>query len=334
MKIVFFLILTILSNTFLFSQFSFPGTGSEEDPYQVWTSGHFVELSDSLNIDRYMPARDCWHFGKYFRLMQDINVSISDQSLWSFFAFFSGNGKKITLTGSSSLLFSSITMRVDSLTVEVLGSDNVYPGIVGNISFLWNKYGMGIASFGTLSYCINNVSVVDFGTMGAYEYMYMAGGITYDNSGTISHCINNGSVSGVDFVAGIAPDSFHGKIFNCINTGKITATSTEIKEYYDYTGVAGITIEAPKTDFSNCINLGDIEGHYYVGGIASKSFTALFSSWTIVKNCINAGHIKGKKYVGGIIGFDFDLQPADIYNCINTGIVEGEEDVGNIVGKK
>ena len=332
MKIILFILSfsIFLSLIMLLPVFSFPGGPglTIDEPYEIWDKTHWIELGDSLDSNMDLPKRDQWHADKHFLLMRDIDNTITKSiSLNPICSYFHSNGKKITIVTDDvySYIFSSTDALIDSLISDGYVTGLAASGIVYYIGYRWNEYGTGTASIGTVTNCINNTTLTSI-----YGYI---GGITYLNQGTISHCINNGSVTGVDFVAGISPDSFRGKIFNCINTGRITATSPEIKELYDYTGVAGITIEAP-IDLSNCINLGDIEGHYYVGGIASKSFTALGFPQTIISNCINAGYVKGKKYVGGIIGIDFDLQPADIYNCINTGIVEGEEDVGSIVGNK
>ena len=319
----------------LFSQPSFPGEGTEISPYQLWSKEHLTELCDSIN-NIGPPYYMSWTTDKYFRLMQDMDNVYQSIGWYAFSGYLRGNGKTINMAMPDSLMLSSIKhCYVPGLISLDNGSLLDSLTVTGYITYARTIFGVEVSSI--LDNCITNVDIVCYPCeyiISNIIYYWAVAGIAATNRGTISHCINNGNVTGVDFVAGIAAESFQGKIFNCINTGKITATGTEIKEWYDYTGVAGITIEAPKTDFSNCINLGDIEGHYYVGGIASKSFSALFSSWTIVKNCINAGNIKGKKYVGGIIGIDFDLQPADIYNCINTGIIEGEEDAGGIVGKE
>jgi hypothetical protein len=157
------------------------------------------------------------------------------------------------------------------------------------------------------------------------------GGICISNNGTISHCINNGSVSGVDMVAGIASDNgFAEQIINCINTGKITATNSGNNDIFS--GVAGIVAVTQGGSTTNCINLGDIEGQGFVGGIQGLGYGSSPKP-AIITNCVNAGYVKGTSQVGGILGIMFN-PGVIITNCVNVGVVEGNEDVGSIVGKE
>ena len=49
-EIFFVFSLLLISNILLFSQPSFPGEGTADNPYQLWTKEHLEELSDSLYI--------------------------------------------------------------------------------------------------------------------------------------------------------------------------------------------------------------------------------------------------------------------------------------------
>ena len=312
----FILVLIFFLNVFLLSQPSFLGSGTIDDPYQIWTKEHLLELSDSVNSNNiyliYPPGGyGRWCTNKHFCLMQDIDTVTQSIGWRYFYGHFHSGSNTITVAidydyysnpNTSSALFASLGMNssIDSLTIE---------------GYFINGGGIVNSNGGTIFHCINNANVQSYG-IAHYNY----------NSGTISHCLNNGIVSGVDYIGGIAAVNV-GTISNCINTGKITGTEFTAG---GYNGVGGIVAASGNT-ISNCINLGDITGINYISGIAG-SVLGGFYSLSSITNCFNSGYIKGNKYIGGIVGFINDY--GNITNCINTGVVEGEEDVGSIVGKE
>ena len=322
MKIIFILVAITFSSNFLFSQFGGGGPGDTKDnAYQIWTKFHLEELGDSVNttFDPYNPNKPCWICSKYFNLMTDI-VNVTQSIGWyQFYGNFYGN-KKLTAEINydydlnpymAPALFFSLCETIDSLILD--GFINGGAGIVfSNMSV----YG---GTAGKITNCINNST-----NNGA--------GIAYRNHSTISHCLNNGSVSGVDFVAGIAADCQNGNIYNCINIGNIYASVSEpnVLDWWNFQGASGIVIIS-RNIVSNCINLGDVKGYDYVSGIASYVGSATYFS-CVLSNCINSGFIKGRRYVGGIVGMNVN-NSSSITNCVNTGVIEGEEDVGSIIGK-
>ena len=334
MRIVFFILQFFFATTLLLSQFSFPGTGSEDVPYQLWTKDHWNELSD-YSHNYFWTNGSGWPADKKFQLANDIDV-LSKYLLVYFDGHFQGNGKIMTVNMCDYSPFSSLYSGNSSTVIgginDLTISGNIFTVDIDATSFAGI---VGVIYYdGSVSNCITNVNLECYDYGSQYGY-FRNGGITVSNQGTISHCINNGSVTGVDFVAGIAAESRQGggKIFNCINTGRITATSTEIKNRWNYTGAGGICVNAPGRDWLKCcINLGDVEGSAYVGGIAVRAVGNFNDPKEVISDCINAGFVRGKKCVGGIISL-FVNGPF-LRNCINTGIVEGEEDSGNMLGKE
>jgi hypothetical protein len=251
-----------------------------------------------------------------------------------FLGYFHGNEKKIIIDIEGILvcvLFAGICDDgvVDGLTVE--GYIKVFPGTVGFSTFAGGGGIGGVANGGTIIRCISNVNVI---LMPADDQM--AGGITpaVYHMCTISNCINNGSITGMDRIGGIAGEN-SGTIINCINTGKITATASG--ENNIFSGVGGIvgTCANSCDSISGCINLGDVEGQGFVGGILGlgRGVAGFVYKPVIITNCVNSGYIKGKNAVGGILGIMWN-EYVNISNCLNTGVVEGEEDVGSVVGKE
>ena len=317
----FILVLIFFLNVFLLSQPSFLGSGTIDDPYQIWTKEHLLELSDSVNSNNsyliYPPGGyGRWCTNKHFCLMQDIDTFTQSIGWKPFTGYLHGKEKKISVSISYtglviSFIFSGITginNTIDSLTL------NGYLSGWG-VSGIFRSNG----SSSSITECINNTALISENPNDG-----IIGGITGSNSGTISHCINNSSVSGVDFVAGIATVN-NWIIENCINTGKVTGTEFANN---NYNGVAGIACASHIA--SNCINLGEITGINNISGIVGIAQYFGVGPLPKISNCINAGYIKGNKYVSSILGYMEGNIP--ITNCINTGVIEGEEDVGSIVG--
>jgi len=324
MKIVLIFILLSISLSAQNPPFNGLGDGTELNPYQIWTKNDLMELRDSVNgdysyvVSHYALAN--WTYGKHFRLMVDIDNVTQSIGRGTFYGYFHGAGKKITVAiipsppYAGTPLFLKVTGNIDSLTLDGI----INEGTAGIANYLMPQY--GVPTDVSISHCINNATITEWGS----------GGIAYSNSGTISHCINNGDITGVDCVAGIAGDNQSGTIINCINTGKITATNSGSAPYNNESGVGGIAA-FNKNNISNCINLGTVEGQNHVGGIVGWA-SQLVHSASQITNCINYGYIKGTNAVGGILGY---MRPiVNISNCVNAGVVEGESDVGSITGKE
>ena len=325
MKIIFvFLLLFIFSNVSLFAQPFGGGTGEQTNPYQIWDENHFIELYDSVINATFTP----WHNGKYFKLIQNIDIG-SAIGLGRWRGYFYGNGKIINKNGEFGICgILDNEGVIDSLIVDgYIFTDEIYTaGIVG---IIYNTYSMPSRPPGSITNCINNATITCTNDGSIYG-VYGVGGIAYRNDGIISHCINNGSVSGVDRVGGIVGQNLGATITGCINTGKITATNSG-SDLWGICGMGGIAAVSGGS-ISSCINLGAIEGQRNVAGIVGDG------AGSTITNNINSGYIKGINGVGGVLGNNSylygNIPGATISNCINTGVVEGDEDVGAIVGKE
>ena len=89
----------------------------------------------------------------------------------------------------------------------------------------------------------------------------------------------------------------------------------------DYKGLFGYVGSSGKVQ--NLSVSGDINGGWYVGGIAGQNNGS-------VKNCYNTGAVSGSGwYVGGVVGDNSGI----VTNCYNTGSVSGYSNaVGGVVG--
>ncbi len=177
-----------------------------------------------------------------------------------------------------------------------------------------------------------------------------AGLFGYINSGVIKDlAIGGGTVTGKDFVGGIAGHAVYTTISNCsnaaavtganINTGGIVGSTNNITTITDCSNKGTVTgtgnntggilgLASSTITFTNCSNEGAVTGNQYTGGIAG--YTANIATFT---NCSNEGDITGNStYAGGIVGQAYVQTTAA--NCSNAGDVTGNYTYrGGIAGR-
>lgn len=134
---------------------------------------------------------------------------------------------------------------------------------------------------------VKNLTVT--GTVSGKEFV---GGIAgYANGCKIANCLNKSDVTGESRVGGLVGRFETGKIYNCLNAGKITCSGN---------CCGGIAGEIYQTNGSilNCANIGAIYGGTgYTGGIVGEADQGN------VKNCVNSFKITSVSgSIGGIMG--------------------------------
>lgn len=237
------------------------GSGTEADPYQIWTA-------DDLNAVReYLDA--------HFIQMADIDLSVvenwipigyDESNFVMFTGNYNGNGFSITnLTSTINGLFSVIGGNASLTNINVSGCITVTPPVdyafmVGSLaSFTYN-------SSATFSNCASNVNIAISsggslslesgvgGLIGAsYEGSYdtftsccVNGSITVDGSieiliggfvgfvldGNLSDCyaLNSVSILNVEncYGAGFVGNMLSGQIKNCYSTGRVSGSGTSL----------------------------------------------------------------------------------------------------------
>ncbi len=215
----------------------------------------------------------------------------------------SGNGQETG--GVCGMNFSGILKSCHN-SGDISSRDNYFGGVCG--------YNL----MGKLEGCRNTGTVTAVGTP------YYAGGVCGVNnnaSSVITDCHNEGIVRGYRYAGGITPLN-QGLIENCSNVGEVSGD-----EYY----VAGIcgTNQVVGNDSDGriveCLNEGDVNGTYYVGGITGYNYYAE------VSGCTNSGTITAEgDYAGGICGAQDE--DAAIDDCDNSGTVYGNALVAGICG--
>ncbi len=171
--------------------------------------------------------------------------------------------------------------------------------------------GVAVSNSGTISNCINNVTITSSGP---------TGGIVGINSGIIVQCANiapiyavsgnNGGITGVNM----------GLIKECYNTGTISATADVCTGGITGTGADSIY---------NCYNRGNVSGKSAVGGITGVvNGTYKPGGVKYTYNSYNTGYISGASYVGQITGREnFECTSQNV-NCYTTNAVASNLNAG------
>ena len=352
MKKLILLTALLITVSFSYAQFG-GGSGTDIDPYRIYSKSHLEELNDSLNLLNTFT-------GQHFRLMNNIEDSLTmrlgadENSLFN--GSFHGSGYTITVNidyEEYCALFYNISENgyLDSVT------------LVGNLSY---PTGFCVKNYGTIYYCKNsttNKTSPDSNGYSGYS------GICFENFGSLISCINNSDMYGDHSIAGICfwhqSTTYDKIIFDCINNGNI-----ETK----YGFAAGIVYGARTVVISNCINngtisqtlvttelcgnLGGICGGFGIeqedtiskiincqnfGNVLVKSapacggIVAKLEGYGMVEMCCNYGDVNGSNMIGGICGggafasiggFENKL----IKDCLNIGKINGEDYTGGICG--
>jgi len=237
MKKILLIALLFLSNSLLYSQFLGGGSGTEIDPYRIYTKEHLEELADSVNADKTpttIPLQpiDNWSRGRYFMLMNDITdgvkksigTRISTSEAARFQGVFDGNNRAINLA------IDTVNVRIGGLFV--LGNSAVIKnlittGYVNNTgtsaAALGAMFYLGVDEEAIISNCINLASITNshnaMGIIGTFAINHHWGSCLVEN------CINYGLIQGRGRSAGIAfGEGF--TVINCANYGVVRSTDT------------------------------------------------------------------------------------------------------------
>ncbi|MBQ6277924.1 MAG: T9SS type A sorting domain-containing protein [Bacteroidales bacterium] len=347
-----------------FAQFG-GGSGTESDPYRIYTVAHLEEVGDSLNNNNNL-------YNKHLRLMNDI----VDDSLTNMLGNTYGVGFCGSLHGGNHSIALNMTNNIYGNTYSSLFGQVGYTGyidsliVVGKISAA-NISGFCVNNYGTIFKCVckirlNNNDFVGFAgiVLGNYgninscvNYTHSArlegGGICYRmwDESRITSCINYGNLKSTGaIVAGICAwiDCSYSSciISDCVNYGEISV-ATDYYDFEDYNSCGGIVgayfggNENANVKIAKCQNYGTInlDRTYCIGGIAGY-----LQGVVSLEQCSNYAEIKGRHNIGGIVGCylgndsvwttgnNYVYPKGRIINCYNSGHIHGDSIVGGIAG--
>jgi hypothetical protein len=314
LKIAFLTNFVIFFRILIFAQFG-GGSGTESDPYRIYSKEHLEELSDSIIAYNSFD-------GLHFRLMNDINIPLTqpigiEQSPLRYFqGYFKGYGNSVTvdfdISDNPSLynLFVRIGHNsiIDSLKLE---------------GYMFRCNGFAWQNQGTISNCINNVVTSNM-VSDDLDYWTSQSGICMDNQGLVTNCTNNSNLYNSAILAGIACSNL-GIISNCVNNGYFFGSIYT----YSFAGICQNNYE--NGTIINCINKANITSSVFYEDIAFCGGICAFQDGGIITNCQNIGDIYTKSFIftGGITGI---LKTGKILNCSNYGKISGKHNIGGIAG--
>ena len=130
-------------------------------------------------------------------------------------------------------------------------------------------------------------------------------------------------------IGGLCAQVTYGEIENCTVDVSVNVTCNDKKNGYSG-GIVGKGSSYLK--MTNCVNLGNVNGCKYVGGLVAFTHDTQAQCRLVVNNCANLGNISGQSYVGGLVG-NFagsgngaSNMQSELINCYNTGNITAIED--------
>ncbi|GAB3377566.1 two-partner secretion domain-containing protein [Azotobacter armeniacus] len=242
------------------------------------------------------------------------DIVASDTESWNAGAGFEpiGNGKN-PFTGT----FDGLGHWISGLTINRTTTDDV--GLFGATqSATIRQLGLvdasvkGLSRVGSLvgqasSSTLESIYVT--GSVSGYQYV---GGLAGDNSGLIANSHSIGSVDGESFVGGLVGSS-SGQLIKTFAIGSVIGTASNIG------GLAGYNSGVLMGNFA----LSDTTGDTNVGGLVGAN------EGGIVAGNFSIGPVSGNANVGGLVGSNVSGIVAANYS---NAVVSGYTDVGGLVG--
>ena len=345
--------LTILLLCFVASawaQFSGEGSGTKSNPYKITTASQLAQMANFLNnssvafqlendidltdwistnnaSEGWLPVgtssspfkgtfygqnhqisgltvnRNITHVGLWGYLsnatISDVTIQAGNMTSGQFVGVLAGYGNGVTISNCHVVL-------TGSLNTSNTSGDFYVGGMFGQLK--------GTCSSCTVRGDIHNDNV-------SVNSGYCGGICGYANeSSTISSCKYRGTISGKNYVGGIAGYTYSARVTGCSVWGEMNGINY----------VGGIVGYASRlVNVLDCSMTGQVKGSNYVGGITGYCTNPISTSG-LVGNNIFSGSIVGSNYVGGISGcissklsVSMNMSYAEIYGTNNVGGIVG-----------
>ncbi len=297
------------------------GTGTPEDPYQIWTPEQMNGIGAEPN-----------DWGKHFKLMADLDLAGFDgkngrpafniiapdanpatyyQGI-AFTGIFDGGGHKLshlTIQGASYLgLFAELG---STAVVHDLGIEDANVTGSGDCIAILAAEGRG-----SISNCYST-GVVN-ATGWAQERAYAVSGLVASNFGDVMACHSTATVNGGAYVGDLVGDNW-GIVTRCYSSGSVRGGKS-----------VGALVGENLSIVERCYSVGPVAGDSCVGGLVGENYQGQ------VNDCYSTGTVTGGWYAGGLVGQNGGLTEAGkqaiVTRCYSAGAVKGQSSVGGLVG--
>ena len=345
----------IPSGNYAFNIFA-SGDGTEANPYLIQSVAGNAALTAS---NQFMSIAKRNNEGVYFKLMEDVEITLSEmERISSFNANLIGNSKTIKIIADEvytmpSLYEFKFSLQTQEKTFRITRYVSLFHTIAptATVSNLKIDSSFSLTLAGT-TYAVAPLAVFNYGkidnvtTIGNEMSFYgdsansvIACGMVGVNYGTMAGCKNqsvklpyvNQTLTMSILYAGIAGQNittkylaqdFVGALFNCENTAEVNFSMNSGTFY-----VAGISI-SNKGNILACANKGNITckttisnaGNFYIGGVVINSAGGMLSY------CYNSGLISTENAASKLIG--------GVITSLNNGKINGIVDLkaNNLIG--
>lgn len=337
---VLLLFLLIVPIQFMFAQFLGGGSGTESDPYRIYTIEHWNEFATEYN-DSLSVYGD--FSGIHLRLMDDITDTITTRvvgylgidgawpSYKSFNGYMHGGGHLLTL----SMPVSGTTAENEHLMNPPyfwwnIGGNGIVDSInfVGKILSYQNMTSIFNSNEGRISGCVSDLDCSTYRPEDWYE------GFVAENSGTIEYCRNYTEIPMGSFIGICMNNEYPGVVTHCVNYANMPNKEESMS--------SGIVMENWSV-VEYCMNVGNMPYmQYETAGIVLQSYHQVYQSYDyenhvmvvdsivrgVVQNCINVGdlYMENGAACGTAAIVVGEVDGSIVRNCLNVGKSAGSFD--------
>lgn len=263
------------------------GSGTMEDPYQIWTPTQMHQIG--------LHEED---WDKHFILMSDVDMSEYDGlegrptynpigrndylgDRIPFSGVFNGNGKKV------------INLRLSSESAASLGLFGYVQGgecVIKDLGIVEPVIKSGSGSYvgALVGYCSFGEIRSCYTQGGKVEGENCVGGLI-GLGGTVYQSYTTSDVTGVYYVGGLIGHN-SADVHECYAKGQVVGVSA----------VGGLIGSVSDSSISHCYAIGDVEGQERVGGLFGDCKYDENQPW--IEYCYACGSVSGSTWTGGIGG--------------------------------
>jgi len=163
---------------------------------------------------------------------------------------------------------------------------------------------------------LKNIGLLDINIIG---HMFTGGLVGSNNASTITNSYCEGSLTGNDFIGGLAGANIDGSVIqNCYSTVHVLSNNSMGM------GAGGLVGHNGDASIINCKSTGNVISHMMVGGLVG------INSSGNINSCYCEGDVSGDKYIGGLIGSN--SHASIIENCYTKSNVISEHTAGGFAG--
>ncbi|MCF7956205.1 MAG: hypothetical protein K9M75_10410 [Phycisphaerae bacterium] len=191
---------------------------------------------------------------------------------------------------------------------EFSGSFDGNGHVISNLTVSEAYYSSLFGKLGTGAE-VKNLGLENVSITGTGNY---AGGLAGLNDGSIMNCYSSGTVSGDDYIGGLAGYNNSGSITSCHSAGMVSGN-------FQIGGLAGQNAGQINKSHSTAIANGDD----FVGGLVGHNIGT-------ITRCYSTGAANGDDdSIGGLVGYNLN---GSITSSYSSGKVIGDANIGGLVG--